>query len=76
MKKFFSILAGTVIAFTATSFAANQPPVNEKCPVCGKDGRLIFHAVVKGERIIFATADCKDKFEKAPAGKYPVKKKS
>lgn len=60
----------------SNGFAANKPPVNEKCPVCGKDGRLIFHSVVKAERIIFATAECKDKFDKAPAGKYPVKKKN
>lgn len=42
-------------------------PVNDKCPVCGKNGRLIFHSNHKGERIIFDTGDCKDKFDKAPA---------
>jgi hypothetical protein len=46
-------------------------PVNDKCPVCGKNGRLIFHSNYKGERVIFDTSDCKDKFDKAP-GNYKV----
>ena len=75
MKNCFFVLAATAITLGATVFAANTPPVNEKCPVCGKDGRLIFHSEVKGERIIFDTAICKDKFDKSP-GKYPVKKKN
>ncbi len=75
MKSFFFVLAAATITLGAGVFAANQPPVNEKCPVCGKDGRLIFHSEVKGERIIFDTAVCKDKFDKAP-GKYTVAKKS
>ena len=75
MKSFFLVLAASAITIGATVFAANTPPINEKCPVCGKDGRLIFHSEVKGERIIFDTAACKDKFDKSP-GKYTVKKKS
>lgn len=75
MKIYFYALAAAAITLGATVFAANTPPVNEKCPVCGKDGRLIFHSEVKGERIIFDSAVCKDKFDKAP-GKYMVKKKS
>ncbi len=75
MKNFFFVLAAAAVTLGATLFAANTPPVNEKCPVCGKDGRLIFHSEVKGERIIFDLAACKDKFDKAP-GKYKVVKKS
>ena len=74
MKKFFFVFAASAIALGVSVFAANTPPVNEECPVCHKDGRLIFHSEVKGERIIFNTAGCKDKFDKAP-GKFPVKKK-
>ena len=51
------------------------PPVNEVCPVCGKPARLIFHAnTPSGDRVILATAECKDKFEKNPGG-YKVTKK-
>ena len=71
-----AILAICALAFTfsATSFAENKPPYNEKCPVCGKDGRLIFHSENQGKRILFATADCKKKFDQSP-GKFPVKAK-
>ena len=70
MKAILAVFA-LAFAFSATSFAANQPPYNEKCPVCGKDGRLIFHSEYQGKRILFATADCKKKFDQSP-GKYKV----
>jgi YHS domain-containing protein len=68
-----AILAFCALAFTfsVTSFAENKPPYNEKCPVCGKDAHLPFWTTKDGKRIIFATADCKDKFGKNP-GKYKV----
>ena len=75
MKNFLPVIAAGLALVGAAAFAANTPPVNEKCPVCGKDGRLIFHSEVKGERIIFDTAACKDKFDKSP-GKYKVIKKA
>ena len=51
------------------------PPVNEVCPVCGKAARLIFRTnAPNGDRVIFATSECKDKFEKNPSG-FSVKKK-
>lgn len=50
-------------------------PVNEKCPVCGKTARLIFRTnAPNGDRVIFATSECKDKFEKNPGG-FKVEKK-
>ena len=70
-----TILSALAVAFTLSATVFAGPPVNEKCPVCGKDGRLIFHSEVKGDRIIFATAKCKDDFDKHP-GKFKVTKKS
>lgn len=76
MKNISPLLAGLAFAFafSVSSFAEKKEPVNDKCPVCGKDAKLIFHSEVKGERIIFATGSCKDKFDKAP-GKFKVAKK-
>ena len=55
---------------------AAEPPMNTVCPVCQKDARLIFRSNTKdGKRVIFATAECKEKFDKTP-GKYQVKPKS
>lgn len=69
----------TLIAITASlslNSIAAEPPVNTECPVCHKDARLIFRSTTKdGKRVIFATAECKDKFDKTPA-KYSVKPKS
>lgn len=71
----------TLLAIVAASFAVSLTasavePVNDKCPVCGKNIRLIFHSNdSKGQRVAFASADCKDKFDKSP-GKYSVKPKS
>lgn len=62
MKTVLSILA---LIITAAALQAVEP-ANDKCPVCGKNGRLIFHSNHKGERIIFDISDCKDKFDKAP----------
>jgi YHS domain-containing protein len=70
MKAILAICA-LAFAFSASSFAENKPPYNEKCPVCGKDGRLIFHSEYQGKRILFQTADCKKKFDAAPS-KYKV----
>ncbi len=69
MKPLLSILADSLI-MSVISFA--KEPVNEKCPVCDKTIKLIFHSNYKGQRVAFATGDCKDKFDKAP-DKYPVK---
>lgn len=69
MKSLLSILAMT-LAFSVIASATE--PVNEKCPVCGKTIKLIFHSNYKGQRVAFATAECQDKFNKAPE-KYPVK---
>lgn len=69
----------TLLAFTASltlNSIAAEPPVNTECPVCHKDARLIFRSTTKeGKRVIFATAECKEKFDKTP-GKYQVKPKS
>ena len=70
MKAILAIFA-LAFAVSGTSFAENKPPYNEKCPVCGKDGRLIFHSESQGKRILFATADCKKKFDASPT-KYKV----
>jgi len=69
MKKLLSSLA-LVLAFSSVTFAAG-PPVNDVCPVCGKNARLIFRTTYKGQHVIFFSADCKDKFEKSPE-KYKV----
>ena len=71
MKTLLSILA---VAFAITTAASAVEPVNDKCPVCGKTIRLIFHSQSPKGRVAFASADCKDKFDKAPT-KYTVKAK-
>lgn len=69
----------TLLAFSASmtlNSTAADAPVNTECPVCHKDARLIFRSTTKdGKRVIFATAECKEKFDKTP-GKYQVKPKS
>jgi YHS domain-containing protein len=74
MKTLLSILAVSIAA-TGIALAAPQEPVNDKCPVCGKTPRLIFHSNSSKGRVVFASADCKDKFDKSPT-KYTVKPKS
>lgn len=74
MKTLLTFLALTA-SLTLNGMAA-EPPVNSECPVCHKDARLIFRSNTKdGKRVIFATAECKNKFDKTPA-KYQVKPKS
>jgi YHS domain-containing protein len=70
MKSIFSILA---LSIFLAGLASAAPPVNEECPVCGKNGRLIFRSYYngpnpkfKGKNIIFNSADCKEKFDKDP----------
>lgn len=74
MKTLLAILA---VTFTIVSVASAEPqvPVNDKCPVCGKTPRLIFHSQTPKGRVIFFSADCKDKFDKSPT-KYTVKPKA
>ena len=62
MKALLSTLA---LTFALSGILQAGPPVNEVCPVCGKNARLIFRS----------NAECKDKFDKSP-GSYQVKKKS
>ena len=71
MKTLLSVLAASFVFATASSAVE---PVNSQCPVCGKNVRLIFHSNFKGQRVAFATAECKDKFDKSPT-KYSVKPK-
>jgi len=78
MKALFSIFAFSILLAGAASAA---PPVNEECPVCGKNGRLIYRTYYngndpkyKGKNIIFNSSDCKDKFDKDPE-KYVKKVK-
>lgn len=71
MKTMLSLL--TLILATTALHAVE--PVNDKCPVCGKNGRLIFHSNHNGQRIIFDTSDCKDKFDKTPGSFKVVPKK-
>ena len=73
MKILFFTLALTL---ALTGIIQAGPPVNDVCPVCGKNARLIFRSTApNGDRVIFDTAECKDKYEKSP-GSYQVKKKS
>ena len=72
MKKILALLA-LAVSLTSHGVAADMP-VNSECPVCHKDARLIFRSNTKDGRVIFATAECKEKFDKTP-GKYQVKKK-
>jgi YHS domain-containing protein len=69
MNRILSTLA-ILVSFPIIAFAAG-PPVNDVCPVCGKNARLIFRSDYKGQHVIFHSADCKDKFDKNPE-KYRV----
>ncbi|HSI63683.1 MAG TPA: hypothetical protein VLE43_11210 [Candidatus Saccharimonadia bacterium] len=71
MKTLLSVLVASFVLASASSAAE---PVNSQCPVCSKNIRLIFHSNFKGQRVAFATAECKDKFDKSPT-KYSVKPK-
>ena len=71
MKTLIAILA---LSFVITGTASAVEPINDKCPVCEKTVRLIFHVNTPKGRVAFATADCMDKFAKTP-GKYTVKPK-
>lgn len=70
MKTLLSVLA-VAGAFAVNAVAAPLPVANEVCPVCGKTAKLVYHSDVKGQRVIFASGACKDKFDKAP-GRYRV----
>ena len=73
MKTFLSVLFLAVLG--GTSAIANGPPVNDTCPVCGKNGRMIFRVITPDKgTVIFHSAECMDAFQKAPS-KYPVKPK-
>jgi hypothetical protein len=56
MKALFSVFA---LSIAVATIASAVPPVNEECPVCHKTARLIFHSEYKGQRVAFATAECK-----------------
>ena len=72
MKTLLTLLA---ITATLTLNSTAEEPVNKECPVCHKDARLIFRSkTADGKRVIFCTAECKDKFDKTPA-KFSVKPK-
>jgi YHS domain-containing protein len=73
MKTLLATLALS-FAVSGAALAAPQEPINDKCPVCSKTARLIFHSNSPKGRVIFASADCKDKFDKSPT-KYTVKPK-
>jgi YHS domain-containing protein len=68
MKTLFTVLAASLALAT---LAPATEPVNDKCPVCSKTVRLIFHSNVDGKRVAFGSADCKKKFDLAPT-KYAV----
>ena len=73
MKTLLTLLAVSA-TLTLNSIAA-EPPVNKECPVCHKDARLIFRSkTADGKRVIFFSAECKEKFDKTP-GKFSVKPK-
>ncbi|MFZ4767780.1 MAG: hypothetical protein ACOYMN_22765 [Roseimicrobium sp.] len=71
MKVLLQIFVLSIVA-AATLHAE---PVNDKCPVCGKTARLIFRAKHQGKHIIFFSAECLNKFEKAPSS-FTVKPKA
>lgn len=70
-----ALLLTASLTLALTGIVKAGAPVNETCPVCGKPARLIFHSTApNGDRVILATAECKDKFDKNPGG-YKVTKK-
>lgn len=73
MKTLLTTLAVT-FTIVGSAFTAPQAPINDVCPVCGKNARLIFHSNSPKGRVIFFSGDCKDKFDKAPT-KYSIKTK-
>jgi transposase-like protein len=71
MKSFLAVLTA-VFALGLTAQAV-EVPINEQCPVCKKDARLIFYTKTKDGRVAFATKECKAKFDKSP-GSFKVVK--
>jgi hypothetical protein len=60
------------LAMTATVFAAW--PINDICPVDGKNARPIYRVKTEEGFVAFCCADCMQKFSKSP-GSYKVTKK-
>ena len=65
MKTLLTILISSAVV--AGLAQAGNGPVNDHCPVCGKPARLIYRTTTtKGDRVIFDTSECQEKFQKAP----------
>lgn len=71
MKSFLAPLIAS-LAMATTVLAAW--PINDMCPVDGKQARAIYRTKTADGPVAFCCMDCLTAFEKAP-GKYPVTKK-
>lgn len=71
MKSFFAPLIAS-LAMATTVLAAW--PINDMCPVDGKQARAIYRVKTAEGPVAFCCMDCLSAFERSP-GKYPVAKK-
>lgn len=65
----FAIISATVI------FAKSGPPINDVCPVDGKDVRIIYRIFTDKGNIAFCCVECMETYQRSP-GRYPVKPKT
>lgn len=70
MKTLVPALLLLLVSLTAV-FAKGGPAINDKCPVDGKAGRVIYRVFTDTGTIIFCCVDCMDTYKKDPA-RYPV----
>ncbi|MFM2143114.1 MAG: hypothetical protein RLZZ476_1658 [Verrucomicrobiota bacterium] len=71
MKKF---LLPWILSLAAATTVLAAWPINDVCPVDGKNARPIYRVKTAEGFVAFCCTDCQSAFEKSP-GKYPVKKK-
>lgn len=74
MKALLPALFLAVVSATAL-FAKGGPPINDKCPIEGKDVRIIYRIFTDKGTIAFCCVECMDMYQKNP-GRYPVKPKA
>lgn len=69
-----SILAPLIASLAMATTVLAAWPINDVCPVDGKQARPIYRVKIASDFVAFCCMDCLTSFEKSP-GKYPVKKK-
>lgn len=71
-----ALIPALLIALTGVTavFAKGGPPINDKCPVDGKNVRIIYRIFADQGTIAFCCVTCMEAYKTNP-GRYPVKPK-